>query len=241
MFKKIILKALLIFGSSLYALGSMDSSDLFNEFEQEYNMQEPSDPLYSYNHFMHSLNWSIYDYALNPLLNTYNKAVPLGYRYGIYNFFNNLSSPLRFLAHLLAFQPKEAMDELGRFVLNSSVGILGIFDVASYNQFYAHRIDFGITFGKWGIESGAYLVLPLLGPSSIRDTVAMPLNALANPTTYLNPTSLSIASSAFEEFSYTARHKDAIDSLRQGAVGDDYILMRDTYFQYRDELIKGDL
>lgn len=238
MFKKLTLGILLTFNISVYA---QDSTDFLQDFEQEYSIEKSNDPLYDYNHFVHKANWGFYDYALNPLLNTYNKAVPLGYRYGIYNFFENLTSPLRFLAHLLAFQPKEAMGELGRFALNSSAGILGLFDVASQNNLYSHKIDFGVTFGKWGIGSGAYLVLPFLGPSSIRDTIAMPLNALANPITYLNPTSLSVASSTFKEFNYIAYHKDTIDSLRQGAIGDDYILMRAAYFQRRNELIKGDL
>ncbi|WP_299548506.1 VacJ family lipoprotein [uncultured Helicobacter sp.] len=237
MFKKLFLGFLLLFSTFLYA---QDSMDFLADFEQEYHTKEPSDPLYSYNHFMHKINFGVYDYALSPLLNTYNKAVPLGYRYGIYNFFNNLSSSVRFLAHLFAFEPKKAMDEFGRFALNSSAGLLGLFDVASANGLYSHKTDFGITFGKWGISSGAYLVLPFFGPSSVRDTIAMPLNALANPTTYLNPTSLSVTSSAFREFSYIAYNKDTIDSLRKGAIGDDYILMRDAYFQYRNELIKGD-
>ncbi|MCI5968931.1 VacJ family lipoprotein [Helicobacter sp.] len=237
MFKRLILGILFAFNTALYAL---DSIDLLNSFEEEYSTKEPSDPLYGYNHFIYTLNWEVYDYALNPLLKAYNKMIPLGYRYGIYNFFDNLTSPLRFLAHLLAFEPKEAMDELGRFALNSSVGILGLFDVASQNGLYSHKTDFGIAFGKWGIESGAYLVLPLLGPSSVRDTLAMPLNALANPISYLNPTLLSITTSTLKEFSSVAYHKNTIDSLRQGAISDGYILMRDAYFQYRNELIKGD-
>ncbi|MBX7490927.1 MlaA family lipoprotein [Helicobacter turcicus] len=241
MLKIAILGILFFFNAHLYALDSTDSTNLLRDFEQEYSIQEPNDPLYDYNHFMHTLNWGFYDYALNPLLNTYNKAIPLGYRLGIYNFFDNLTSPLRFLAHLFAFEPKRAIDELGRFMLNSSVGILGLFDVASQNQLYTYKIDFGITFGKWGIGSGAYLALPILGPSSVRDTIALPLNALANPTTYLNPTSLSLASSALKEFNYIAYNKDTIDTLRKDALGDDYILLRNAYLQHRDELIKGNL
>lgn len=238
MFKGLILVILLTFSISVYA---QDSSDFLQDFEKEYDIKEPSDPLYNYNHFMHKVNWDFYDYVLNPLLNTYNKAVPLGYRYGLYNFFENLTSPLRFSAHLLAFQPKEAMDELGRFALNSFAGILGFFDIASQNKLYSNEIDFGVTFGKWGIGSGAYLVLPFLGPNNIRDTIAMPLNALANPITYFNPTSFRIASTTLKEFNYVAYYQDTIDSLRQGVIGDDYILMRNAHFQHRNKLIKGNL
>lgn len=233
---KIILGMLVFFHTIIHA-----QEDFLSSFEQEYSTQDISDPLYHYNHFMHAVNWNVYDYALSPLLETYNKSIPLGYRLGIYNFFDNLASPLRFIALLLAFEPKKAMDELGRFMLNSFGGILGIFDVASENQLYSHDIDFGITLGKWGIGSGAYVVLPILGPSNVRDTITMPLNMLLNPTSYLNPTSLSIGSNLLGKFSYTAQHKKVIDNLRKGAIGNDYILIRNSYMQHRLELIKGDL
>lgn len=235
--KKLILWVFL--GLSCLALDAIDSPDLLNEFEQEYTA-EVLDPFYAYNHLMHTINWTFYDYVLNPMLKTYNTIMPVGYRYGIYNFFNNLASPLRFLAHFLSFHPKEGMDELGRFMLNSSVGMLGFFDVASQYGLYMHRIDFGIMLGKWGVSSGPYLVLPLLGPRNIRDAITIPLNALANPIAYINPTALSFATAGFREFNNIAYNKEGLQSLRKGALGDDYILIRDSYLQYRNILIKGD-
>lgn len=82
-----ILGMLVFFHTIIHA-----QEDFLSSFEQEYSTQDISDPLYHYNHFMHAVNWNVYDYALSPLLETYNKSIPLGYRLGIYNFFDNLAS-----------------------------------------------------------------------------------------------------------------------------------------------------
>lgn len=219
------------------AQSSTQKGEFLDEFENEYHQQTPiKDPLIRYNRWMHNVNSGIYDYAISPALNVYNRAMPLGYRIGIYNFFDNLAFPLRFLASLLAGEPKNAMDEMGRFAINSTAGILGIFDIASQNGLYSHRNDFGITFGKWGIGSEFYFVLPLLGPSNLRDTLAMPLNALANPANYLQPSELAIGAWVLETTNYTARHKETLDSLYQDSL-DSYLLFRDAYEQRRNELI----
>lgn len=223
----------------IYAQDSVKSEsqneEFLHEFESEYS-PPIKDPLISYNRLMHNINWGIYDYILSPTLDIYNYTIPLGLRIGVYNFFDNLASPLRFLAHLFAGEPKNAMDELGRFTLNSTAGILGIFDVASQNSLYSHRNDFGITFGKWGMNGGFHIVLPLFGPSNLRDCLAMPLNALAYPPNYLNPTEVAITADVLEAVNYMARHKATLNSMRQDSL-DNYLLFRDAYEQRRTELI----
>ena len=244
--KKIFQKALkgfffalfLCTNSTLYA----QDSELFDLFEEEYQSLSVYDPLRGYNMFMHSVNWGLYDYLLRPIAEIYGNVVPLGYRLGIYNFFENLTFPVRFLAHLLALQPKEAMNELGRFVLNSSVGLGGLFDVASQNHLYSRKFDFGITFGIWGFKSGAYIVLPLLGPSNLRDALGLPFSALVYPTTYLDSLAPGLALYSLKTLSSTEQYKDGIDEIRKSAInGDDYILVRDAYEQRRNALIKGNL
>ncbi|MCI5632980.1 MULTISPECIES: MlaA family lipoprotein [Helicobacter] len=228
---------LLTLALSLCAQESTQNEDFINDFESEYSNSAPiKDPLIAYNRFMHTMNWGLYDYIFSPVLDMYRVAMPKGYQLGIYNFFDNLYSPLRFLALLFAGEPKNAMDELGRFVLNSTAGVLGIFDVASENGLYSHRNDFGITFGKWGMDGGFHIVLPLLGPSNLRDTLAMPLNLFAYPTTYLDPTGLAVSADVLAEANYMARHKATLDSMRQDSL-DNYILFRDSYEQRRAELI----
>jgi len=228
---------LLVLVLSLCAQESTQNEDFINDFESEYSNSTPiKDPLITYNRFMNGVNWGLYDYIFSPVLDMYRVAMPKGYQLGIYNFFDNLYSPLRFLALLFAGEPKNAMDELGRFVLNSTAGVLGIFDVASENGLYSHRNDFGITFGKWGMDGGFHIVLPLLGPSNLRDTLAMPLNLFAYPTTYLDPTGLAVSTDVLAEANYMARHKATLDSMRQDSL-DNYILFRDSYEQRRAELI----
>ncbi len=217
---------------------SLQSEENLDDFEEEYthNTQTIKDPLIGYNRWMHRVNFGIYDYLLNPVINTYNYATPLGLRIGIYNFFDNLSSPLRFLASLFAGEPKKAMDELGRFTLNSTVGMFGIFDIALENGLYSHHNDFGITFGKWGFSEGFHLVLPLLGPNNLRDILAIPFDTLASPLTYLGDNKISYGMSAVKMLNYTARHKATLDALRQDSL-DSYLLFRDAYEQRRTKLI----
>lgn len=212
--------------------------EFLNDFEVEYSSTPNTinDPLMGYNRLMHNINTGIYNYALSPALDAYNFVTPVGLRIGIYNFFDNLAAPLRFLAILLAGEPKNAMDELGRFALNSTAGILGIFDVASENGLYSHRNDFGITFGKWGIGGGFHFVLPLLGPSNLRDTIALPLNAFAYPTNYIEPSELAIGLGVLEAGNYMARHKATLDSMYQDSL-DSYLLFRNAYEQRRAQLI----
>lgn len=211
--------------------------NFLNEFESEYTSTTIKDPFEKYNRFMTNVNWGIYDYIFSPALEGYNAITPLGLRIGIYNFFDNLASPLRFLSQLLTFHFKEAGNEFARFTLNSTFGFGGILDIATSNGLYSKRSDFGITFGRWGFDGEFYFVLPLLGPSNLRDILAMPLNAFAYPTTYINPFWASSVVYTFKEFNYTARHKDTIDTIRRDGL-DSYVLMRDTYEQFRDELIK---
>lgn len=215
---------------------TQSQEELLNDFEYEYTPNTTKDPLISYNRWMHNINSGIYHYMLSPALDAYNLVTPLGLRIGIYNFFDNLAAPLRFLAILLAGEPKNAMNELGRFALNSTAGILGIFDIASENGLYSYHNDFGITFGKWGIDGGFHLVLPLLGPRNLRDTIALPLNTLAYPTNYLKPSELAISINLLEIANYTARHKATLDSMYQDSL-DSYLLFRNTYEQRRAQLI----
>ncbi|MDY4425910.1 MAG: VacJ family lipoprotein [Helicobacter sp.] len=229
---KILFFLCFMFSQSIFA-----QDDFLNEFESEYTSTAINDPFETYNRFMSNVNWGIYDYVFSPALESYNAVTPLGLRIGIYNFFDNLASPLRFLSQLLTLHFKEAGNEFARFSLNSTFGIGGILDIATPNGLYSKRSDFGITFGRWGLDGEFYFVLPLLGPSNFRDILAIPLNALAYPATYIDSFWTSSAIYTLKEFNYTARHKDTIDTLRRDGL-DSYILMRNAYEQFRNELIK---
>ena len=241
--RKYFIFILLFFAVSINAQSSTqvdtntatESQDFLEDFEAEFH-PNVNDPLIGYNRFMHTINWGIYDYAFSPLLDAYRTAMPQGYQLGIYNFFDNLAFPLRFTASLLSGELKFAMDELGRFVLSSTVGLFGLMDVASQNGLYSHHNDFGITFGKWGIGSGFHFVIPILGPSNLRDAIAPPLNMFAYPTNYIEPAMAAISVDIVSTGNYMARHKSTLDSMRETSL-DSYLLFRDSYEQRRAELI----
>ena len=227
----------LVFFHSLYGLDIQE--DFFEELNTEYHQEAEkiSDPLEKYNRFMTDVNWTLYDYVFSPITDTYTTITPKGLRIGIYNFFDNLGSGLRFVSSLVSLRPKEAMDELGRFMLNTVFGFGGIFDIATPNKLYSHDTDFGIALGRLGVDSGIHLVLPIVGPRNLRDTLTMPLNALASPTTYLDSGALSLSAYTLRNINYTSRHKDTLDTFRADSL-DTYILIRDAYEQRRESLIK---
>ena len=227
----------LIFSHFAYAMDLQE--DLFEELDAQYNQEAKkiSDPLEGYNRFMTDINWAFYDYVVSPSTEIYSKVTPNGLRIGIYNFFDNLSSPLRFLSALFSWHIQDALDEFGRFALNTTFGFGGVFDIATANELYAHDADFGVLFGRYGIKSGPHIVLPIFGPRNLRDALSMPLNTLASPTTYLDSLTLSTSAYIVRGINYTARHKKTLDTFRADSL-DTYILMRDAYEQRREALIK---
>ncbi|MDA3966447.1 MlaA family lipoprotein [Helicobacter sp. WB40] len=227
--------SILLLVCSLQNISYANLSEL-EEFEEEY-IQAVNDPLENYNRFMSDVNWQLYDYVFSPMLDVYNTVVPLGFRMGVYNFFNNLFSPLNILTNLLSFRMEETYNEVGRFALNSTVGIFGVFDIATSNGLYANKSDFGVLFGRYGFGSGFYLVLPILGPSNLRDSIAMPLDSLIYPINYLDPFYLSVGVRALKEINYFVVNKPRFDEFRKDS-SDSYLLIRDSYEQYRDELIR---
>ncbi len=143
------------------------------------------DPLEGMNRGIYKFN-DVADKALiKPVATVYQKVTPAPIRKGINNFFDNLSSITTIFNDLLQFKFAHALNDAGRFVINSTVGIAGFFDVASMDNVPKHKEDFGQTLGHWGMSDGAYLVLPILGPSSLRDTTGLVFDlATTDPIAY---------------------------------------------------------
>src|SRR5205085_4818936 len=118
-----------------------------------------------------------------PVAQAYKAVTPAPVRTGVGNFFGNISDVLTFANNLLQGKPKEAGDDLGRVLLNTSFGIGGLFDIASEAGIEKHDEDLGQTFGVWGAGPGPYLVLPILGPSSVRDATGTLIQGYADPIT----------------------------------------------------------
>ncbi len=132
-----------------------------------------NDPFEGVNRAILNFNFKLDDYVVEPAAKGYRAVVPSPVRQGFGNFFSNLWVPNTILNDLLQGKFSYAAQDFSRFFINSTIGVLGIFDVASRLDIPKHREDFGQTLAVWGVESGPYLVLPLLGPSNLRETVGL--------------------------------------------------------------------
>ena len=207
-----------------------------------------ADPLEGYNRGMHAFNEGLDQNILRPVAEGYRDIMPDPAERGVSNFFSNLREPFNILNNLLQFKFEEAVSDTVRFGLNTTVGILGFFDVASESGIPKHDEDFGQTLAVWGVESGPYFVLPLLGPSTIRDTtgtltefwvgntVEVGNTQLFNPTGEITPASAENATILTKTVSKRAdllEEKAMVDN----ASFDPYAFMRDSWLQRRESQI----
>ena len=141
------------------------------------------DPWEGFNRRMYYFNAKADTYFLLPIVDAYKKITPDVVETGLSNFFNNLGEISTFINSLLQFKLSVAGETFGRFLVNSTIGLAGVFDVGTLVGFVEQDEDFGQTLGHWGVSSGPYLVLPLLGPSSLRDATGLAFDALADQQT----------------------------------------------------------
>lgn len=223
-----------------------EDDELLDEFEDEMEVKKIYDPLSGYNRAMTNFNDGLYTYVLRPVSNGYKKVVHKEIRSSVKKFFHNIMYPLRLVNNLLQGKFKNSTEETGRFIINSTVGIFGLFDPAkSYFGLEKHDEDFGQTLGFYGVSSGPHIVLPIFGPSNLRDTFSMYPDSLANPIDYHDERSYNLTSSTKESIylkSYKIVNKTSIDGeqyekMRKDAV-DLYSYQRDIYEQYRAKQIE---
>lgn len=214
-----------------------DGLDLEAEFESA-EAKPVSDPLGGYNRLMTKFNDRFYYWLLKPTAQGYRTVTPEIARLAVGRFFNNLLMPVRLTNNLLQLKMQRAGTELARFVVNSTVGVLGFGDPAgnSFNL-QPYPEDFGQTLGHYGIGSGFHLVLPLLGPSNLRDALGLVPDYYLTPVNYIDPQELRLAASAIERINFTSLHIGEYESLQKDAV-DFYILLRDGYEQRRAQKVK---
>jgi len=212
-----------------------------DEFGDEFGDEtaEVFDPLEGYNRVMTNINDKVYIYAFNPLSEGYAFIVPQPARKGISNAFHNLKFPIRFVNNLLQFKIDSSIKELGRFMINSTVGIAGLFDVAKAGGIEPQEEDFGQTLGYYGVGSGFPIVLPFLGPSNLRDTIGFAADVAIAPTTnaslkYQIPdnTEKSLGLSSAYYLNKNSLHPGKYENLKKDAI-DVYTFFRDSYEQKR--------
>ena len=196
------------------------------------------DPLEGINRLMFGLNDVLYFWVFKPVAQTYKVIAPEPARIGIRNFFQNVSTPVRYVNCLLQGKGPAADIELRRFLVNTTVGILGFGDPAR-DQYGLDPTweDLGQTLGVHGMDSGFYIVWPVFGPSTVRDSLGMVGDAFLNPVRYVEPWETSFAISATRVINGGSFHIDEYEEFK-AAFLEPYIAMREAYVQNREASIK---
>jgi phospholipid-binding lipoprotein MlaA len=172
-----------------------------------------------------------------PVARGYRKAIPHVVQTGIRNAFDNVDTTVVMVNDLLQWQPRAFVSDTSRLILNTVMGLGGLFDVATHMGLEKNDRDFGQTLGKWGVRPGPYLVLPFLGPCDVRDTLGKVADTYSTPRTYISNTYWNYGSYLLEKVDARSRYLDA-DHLIDSAY-DPYAFLRNAYLQNREFKVRG--
>ena len=229
-------------GGMALAQGAVDEN-LLDDLSADYAQSEESkvpDPLEGWNRLVFSVNDKLYIYALQPAARGYAAAIPREIRTGLKNVFANLGYPIRMVNCVLQGKFDRAARETGAFLLNSSVGGLGLLDVAKTMPGLnapQPREDTGQTLGHWGLPQGLYLVWPVVGPSTLRDSLGRFGDYFLNPLSFVDPSWLGTSLKIGDRINTQSFNPDEYEELKQGAL-DPYTSFQDGYLQYRRKQVQ---
>jgi phospholipid-binding lipoprotein MlaA len=192
----------------------------------------PKDPWEPMNRSVASFNDKVDNNVLKPLATGYRNVVPDLIQTGVRNVFNNFADMWSTVNNLLQLKPANTAESLGRVIVNTVFGIYGIFDVATYIKLERHPEDFGQTLGYWGVPNGPYLVLPLFGPSTLRDGASLPVDFAVSPTKLIADIPTRNEVFALRLVSKRAELLKTGNMLEEASI-DKYSFSRDAYLQYR--------
>lgn len=196
---------------------------------------QPKDPWESYNRVVFDVNMTLDGWVVKPVAKGYHAVMPDPVEQGVDNFFSNVLEVRNALNNMLQWKWRKVGNNTGRFLLNSTVGLAGLFDVAKYTGLKKQDAEtFGQTLSYWGIKSGPYFVLPVLGPSTVTDAISLPVDWYSNPLTYLDDKELSYSLKALELLSSRVKLLEAEKLMS----GDRYIFIREAYLQRREFLVQ---
>lgn len=195
----------------------------------------PRDPLEGFNRGVYAFNKGLDKVVLTPVATGYN-FLPAVLRKSIGNFFSNLGDVMIGVNNLLQGKGAAGLSDFMRFAFNSTFGMLGFVDVATPAGLERHNEDFGQTFGKWGVGSGAYVVLPFFGPRTVRDTVGLVGDLVTDPVFYIDPTSTRYQVAGGRIVSRRSEFLDVQDIV-DAAGKDEYAVVREFYLNRRDALV----
>ena len=205
------------------------------------DFKQTNDPLEPTNRVFYAVNNGLDTVILKPAAQAYRFVVPSPVRTGIHNVLSNLATPMQLSNDVMQGKPARAGDTTMRFLINSTVGFIGVFDVATDWGYPDHDTDFGLTLANWGVPDGPFLFLPVLGPSNPRDTVGFGVDILQDPFTWIgSSTALTVVN--WTRFGLNAvdsreRYLDPVDQIKKTAL-DPYATFRSLYRQHRDGQIK---
>ena len=195
--------------------------------------EEVSDPFEDLNRVAFEFNEKLDENFLKPIAITYSRF-PSKIKLGVTNFFNNLEDVETSLNQFLQGKPKKSLNDITRFIINSTIGLAGFIDVASKIGLDRHEEDFGQTLAVWGVGSGPYIMLPALGPSTLRDTLSRPVSSFSSITFHMTDADVNIALKSIDAIETRERLLD-VESLLSG---DRYSFVKDAYMQSMSYEIK---
>ena len=221
-----------------WALSGCATAPPVSDAEATAEFRQNNDPVEPTNRFFYAVNDGLDTYLLRPVAVAY-RYVPGAVRRPVHNMLSNISSPITFANDVLQAKPRRAGDTMMRFLINSTVGIGGLFDVADDLGYKAHDTDFGVTLALWGAGEGPFLFLPILGPSNPRDASGFAGNALLDPFTYATfggSNALRLSRLGVGAVDARERVLDPIDQVKRTAL-DPYATFRSLYRQNRQSEI----
>jgi len=196
----------------------------------------PRDPAEPFNRGVYSFNDAVDRALVKPVATAYRDVFPQPVRTGVTNFFANLQDAWSGVNNALQFKPRETVESFLRFGVNTTFGLVGLLDIATEMRIERHTEDFGQTLGYWGVGTGPYLVLPLLGPSTLRDTAALPVDTQGNLLTNVNDVAARNSAIVLDLVNRRSRLLDASKMLDEVAL-DPYTFTRDAFLQRRRSLV----
>jgi phospholipid-binding lipoprotein MlaA len=199
--------------------------------------REPRDPWERMNRATYRFN-DAFDRAIaRPVARGYRKATPQFVQTGVRNFFENVDTTIVMLNDLLQGELRTFASDTGRLLLNTTLGIGGLFDPATAAGLERNDRDFGQTLGKWGVHTGPYLVLPFLGPSDVRDAVGRAADTFSTPRSYIRDPYWEYGVWLLDKVDLRARYLDTDQVL--ASAYDPYAFLRNAYLQHRDFKVRG--
>jgi len=195
------------------------------------------DPLQPMNRAFFHFNDKLYLWVVKPAGKGYSKVVPSPARTCVGRLFGNVKYPVHLVNNLLQLKFKAAGLETGRFVVNSTVGVGGLFDPAKHWKIEAHPADFDQTLGFYGLGSGIYFDWPVFGPSAARGTAGLGADGMLSPWTYIGGVGVTLGVPAYRELNSASLHHGEYDSFKKATL-DPYVAMRSAYYESRAEAVE---